>query len=122
MASYLNAGLWGCGNGLVSTTLVIYLANELGAKRLGLGIAFVLAAPGLVGVLRMVAPALIGRLAARKTFCIVCYSASAVLLLSLPFLAAPGTMPSPEVSLAALVGLWCVYHLLQYLGTIALWS
>ena len=120
VASYVNAALWGAGNGLVSMTLVFYLANELGAGRLGLGVGFIVAAPGLVGVLRMFAPALIGRLAARKTFCIACFAASAVLLMSLPFLAAPGNLPSPDMSLAALAVLWSVYHLLEYLGTIAL--
>lgn len=45
--SYLNAILWALGNGLASTTLVVYLALELGAA--GLGISLLLAAPALVG-------------------------------------------------------------------------
>jgi len=52
--AYRNAGLWGSGNGLISGTLVIYLATELGAPGIGL--------------------------------------------------------------------LWCTYHLLEYLGTVALWA
>ena len=68
--SYLNGGLWGAGNGLVSTTLVIYLARELGAEQIGLGVSFILAAPLLVGMLRLGGPALIGRMADRKRFCI----------------------------------------------------
>jgi len=36
--------------------------------------------------------------------------------------AAPGRLASPVASLWALVGLWCVYHLMQYLGMVALWS
>ena len=33
-----------------------------------------------------------------------------------------GRLPSPGRSLAALILLWCLYHLLQYLGIVALWS
>ena len=120
--AYWNGAVWAIGNGLASTTLVFYLAMELNVPRLGLGIGFILAAPNLAGVLRMAAPALIGRLADRKLFCIVTYLCSAVVLAGLPILAAPGRLRSPVASLSALVVLWCLYHLLQYAGTIALWS
>jgi MFS family permease len=73
-------------------------------------------------VLRLAAPALIGRLADRKLFCIATYLCSAVVLAGLPILAVPGRLESPAAALAALVTLWCVYHLLEYVGTIALWS
>jgi MFS family permease len=120
--AYWNGAVWAIGNGLASTTLVVYLALELDSPRLGLGISLILAAPNLVGVLRLLAPALIGRLADRKLFCIVTYLCSAVVLAGLPILAAPGRLRSPVASLGALVVLWCLYHLLQYAGTIALWS
>jgi MFS family permease len=114
--------VWSIGNGLASTTLVIYLANELNVPRVGLGISLILAAPQIIGLLRLGAPAMIGRLAGRKGFCISTFVLSALLLLALPWLAAPGRLPSANQSLAALVSLWAGFHLLQYLGMVALWS
>ena len=120
--AYWNGAVWAIGNGLASTTLVVYLALDLGAGRIGLGIALILAARHVVGLLRLGAPALIGRLVERKQFCLGAFLAGTLLLLSLPAAAAPGWLPSPGASLAALVLLWCVYHLLQYVGMVALWS
>ena len=117
-----NAAVWAVGNGLASTTLVIYLAYELHVPRIGLGISLILAAPQIVGLLRLGTPAMIGRLAGRKEFCIAAFLGSALLLAALPWIAAPGSLSSAEQSLAALIVLWCLYHLLQYLGTVALWS
>ncbi len=119
---YVNGGLWAVGNGLLSSMLVIYLALELGAPRIGLGISFIVAAPQIAGLLRLAAPALIGRVADRKRFCIGTYAASCVVLMALPFLASRRIFTSPGVCLAALVIMWCTYHLLEYLGTVALWS
>jgi len=120
--AYWNGAVWAIGNGLAGTTLVVYLALDLGAGRIGLGIALILAARHVVGLLRLGAPALIGRLVDRKRFCLVAFLAGTLLLLSLPAAAAPGWLPSPGASLAALVLLWCGYHLLQYVGMVALWS
>lgn len=65
---------------------------------------------------------MIDRLANRKTFCMACYALSACLLLLLPAVAAPGLLATPMRSLIVLVGIWSLYHLLEYLGTVALWS
>lgn len=120
--AYLNGAIWAVGNGLTSGTLVVYLAMQFDVPRAGLGISLILAAPRLAGLLRLVAPALIGRLAGRKQFCLLTYLLSSLVLLGLPFAAAPGWLPSPTASLAALITFWCLYHLLEYLGTVALWS
>jgi len=120
--AYWNGAIWAVGNGMASTMLVVYLAMEFDVPGFGLGISLILAAPRLAGLLRLVAPALIGRLADRKRFCLVTYLLSCLVLFGLPFAAAPGYLPSPVASLVALVVLWCVYHLLEYLGTVALWS
>ena len=117
-----NAAIWALGNGLVSSTLIIYLAIELGARRTGLGVAMIRAMPQLIGTLRLGAPALIGRLAGRKSFCIGAYALSGLVLLALPWGAAPGRFASADASMAILVVLWGVYHLLEQLGTVALWS
>ena len=120
--AYWNIGLWAIGNGLTSTTLVIFLALESNAPKLGLGIGLILAMPQLVGLLRMSSPLLIGRIADRKTFCLCTFLFSGLFLFCLPLAAAPGTFQSAGTSLAALVILWSLHHLMQYLGTVALFS
>jgi Na+/melibiose symporter-like transporter len=120
--AYWNAGLWALGNGLASTLLVVYLALELGAPGLGVGVGLILAAPNLAGVLRLATPSLVRRLGDRKRFCAGGFAASAAVLAALPWLASPQRFGSPRESLAALVAIWCAYHLLQYVATIALWS
>ncbi len=120
--AYLNGGLWAIGNGLASSSLVVYLALELDAPGLGVGIGVLLAAPRIAGLLQLGAPAMIARLGDRKRFCLGTLLASAVVLFGLPFAASPDFLPSAWMSLAALATLWCVYHLLEYLGRVALWS
>ncbi|MGA2061290.1 MAG: MFS transporter [Thermoguttaceae bacterium] len=120
--AYWNIGLWAIGNGLTSTTLVIFLALQLDAKKIGLGIGLILAMPQLVGLLRLTTPVLIGRIADRKTFCLGTFLLSGLLLFCLPLAAAPGMLQSAGMSLAALVILWSLHHLMQYLGTVALYS
>jgi len=118
--AYANGTLWALGNGLASTTLVIYLALELGAK--GLAISLILATPSLVGLLRLGATALIDWCGSRKKVCIASYLAAGPVLLIMPALAAPDVMPTSRLSMGILVTLWSLFHLLEYLGTIALWS
>jgi MFS family permease len=117
-----NGALWAVGNGLVGSTLVVYLAFELGAPRIGLWLSLIKASPHLVGLLRLSAPAMIGRVARRKTFCIACYLASVLTLLAMPFTVVHGRCLSPAQATAAMVALWCAYHLLEYLANVALWA
>jgi MFS family permease len=120
--AYWNGAIWAIGNGLASTTLIVYLALDLGAPQIGLGVGLILAMRHVVGLLRLGAPALIGRLVDRKRFCLGAFLVGTATLLAVPPVAAPGRLPSAGASLRALVVLWCLYHLLQYLGTVALWS
>jgi hypothetical protein len=118
--AYRNAAIWAVGNGLVSTTLVSYLARQLRAD--SVVISWIIAAPYIVGVLRVFAPALASSLGDRKRFCISMYAASGLVLLALPIVCAPGVLRNTESSLMALIVLWCGYHLLEYLATVALWT
>lgn len=120
LLAYVNGALWALGNGLGSTALFIYLVRELGAAGLGIGVA--LAAPHIAGVLRLSAPALVDRVGRRRNVCMTCYGGSAVLLAVIAQLAEPGRLAEPAVTLPLVVGLWCVYHLLEYVGTVLLWS
>lgn len=115
-----NAGLWAVGNGLVSTTLVIYLAADLDAR--GLEISLILAAPHFAGLLRLGVPAVVARWRRRKTLCIAAYLASTVVLSGVPLVASPGQLGTGDAAMAALVAAWCIYHLLEYVGSVALWS
>ena len=120
--AYWNGTVWAIGNGLVSTTLIVYLAQELGAARGGLAIALIIAAPQLIGVLRLAAPIMIGRLSGRKPFCLVTFLFSAGLLFDLPTVVMTDQWAALVTALYALAAIWCVYHLFQYLATVALWS
>ncbi len=115
-----NAALWAVGNGLVSTQLVVYLASEFGAR--GLWISLILAAPRIVGLLRLAAPAVIARTKNRKAVCINAYLASAVILTGVPRLAQSDRLFAAGVGMAALVATWSVYHLCEFVGTVTLWS
>jgi MFS family permease len=128
LLTFANGLVWSLGNGLVSTTLVTYLALDLGAS--GVAIAWLLAAPRFAGVLRIVAPALLAAGArhglGRKPFCLACFAASGVVVALVPTVAwgfdeADGSTEQ-GLRIAALVAAWCVYHLLEYVGGVALWS
>ncbi len=122
--TFANALLWSVGNGLVSTTLVIYLALELGAK--GIAISWILAAPRLAGVLRLGVPAMIARGErakwGRKPICLASFIASGITLVAVPYAAIRTEAYGAGWGVSVLVAAWCVYHLLQYVATICLWS
>lgn len=120
VAAYANGGLWGMGTGLASTTLVTYLAREYDAT--GLAIGWIIAAPALVGLLRLLTPMWLDRVGSRRRFSIAVFLASAVVLFALPIISAPHVLPEPVESLWALGITWAGYHVLEYIGTVALWS
>jgi len=115
---YANAFLWSIGNGLASSMLVIYLALEYGAE--GLAISLILAAPKIVGVTRLATPAFIAA-SNRKSVCLSALFVSNTMLLALPFVSAPHFLPV-RFGLPVLIVLWAGYHLLEYIGVVALWS
>ena len=119
-AFYQNGACWGLGNGLVSSTLISYLAGTFGAK--GLAVSLIFAAPRLVGVLRLAAPVLIEVLGDRQKFCVRMFLAATLVLFVLPVISAPGMLSTPQASLAMLVATWTLYHLLEFLGIVTLWS
>jgi MFS family permease len=117
---HANGGLWAAGNSLSTGSLVIYLASDLGAQ--GLGLSLVLAAPNLAGLLRLVAPAIIYRAATARRACLILSSASYLLIVGLPLVAALAPAISRQAAVAAMIGLLFAHQLLEYLGTVALWS
>lgn len=115
---YANAAAWAVGNGLVSSTLIIYLALSIGARNFQSAVIY--AAPSLAGTLRLVVPALLARAGHRKAVCLAMYGVSALVLALVPIAAL--ALPTGSQAPVALVSAWCVYHLFEYCGTIALWS
>jgi len=116
---YVNGLLWSMGNGLTTGTLVIYLALDLGAQ--GIGISLILAAPALVGLLRLFTPALVRLFGSAKKTCLVLSIASYLLLCGLPAMAIPGFIAEHR-ALPMLIGVLCVHQLLEYIASVALWA
>jgi MFS family permease len=132
-AACYNGLLWALGNGLASTTLIYYLAMELCAARfdfdkarLGLVVALILAAPKIAGLLRWATPWLLDWARSRKWFCFFCYLLAPLFLVGVPLVPAWFTRSEEAASLgwalSLLVASWCLYHLAEYLGSVALWS
>jgi len=118
--AYANGGLWGTGTGLASVTLMIYLAKEYGVS--AFGISWLVAAPSFAGLLRLFTPQWLERVGSRRKFCVAIFLVSATLLFALPIISAPQVLPLPGESITALAVTWAGYHVLEYMGTVALWS
>ncbi|MBR5711699.1 MAG: MFS transporter [Thermoguttaceae bacterium] len=119
-----NSFLWGLGNTLVSTTLIIYivfgLVDRSSFSWLFLTTAVIAASPRIVGVLRAFAPKALGgkRFMTQKA---AGYLTLSGLTLSLiPFLVQLEGRLSVTVLISCLILLWSIHHLNQYIGTIAI--
>jgi MFS family permease len=120
VAANFNAALWGVGSGLASTTLMLYLARALGAS--GLAISWILAAPPLVGLLRLATPALLDRIGSRRKFCVAAFLASSGALLVLPLASSSSVGLHRSSAVFVLGASWTGFQLLDSLGAVALWS
>lgn len=117
---HVNAALWAIGNGLTTGSLVSYLARDLGAQGLALGL--LLAAPNLAGIVRLAAPACIQRLGTARRACLSFSLASYVLIVGLPVIALLAPQISRATAVTAMIGLLFAHQLLEYLSTVALWT
>ncbi len=125
-----NAFFWGLGNGLISTSLVVYIVrslswNAMDSAKIGLAISWIIAAPRLIGLLRIFTPSLIDWTGSRKAICLTGYFLSPLILLLLP-LFVPWTVQWSRChinTVLCLVGcIWGIYHLVEYFATVSLWS
>ncbi len=126
-AILLNACFWGVGNGLISTSLVVFLIRDICAVNkavpVGTVIAWIVAAPRIAGLLRLAVPGMIERFGSRKWFSLLGFAISPLILLGLPLGMPRLVHHAPlETTLGFLVVIWCVYHLIEYFGTISLWA
>lgn len=118
--AYANGAVWGVASGLASVSLVAYFARELNAR--GVAIAWILAAPSIVGLSRLLTPLWLHRVSSRRRFTIGMFLASAAAMGVLPIVAAPGALGDSEQSLAALGGMWMLCQALEFIGVVSLWS
>ncbi|MBL9082937.1 MAG: MFS transporter [Planctomycetales bacterium] len=123
--SYLAAVLWAAGNALSSGLLLVYMVRALGAS--GLQVSLLLAAPALVGLLRLFTPALVAGLGSAKRVCLVLSFAAYGLLAVVPLLlVATASRLSDDAMREAVVNgllaILCVHQLLEQIATVALWS
>ncbi len=117
---HVNAALWAIGNALTTGPLVTYLARDLGATGLALGM--LLALPNLAGAVRLVAPALIYRAGTARRACLAIYLASYLLIVGVPVIVLVLPLASRPAAVVAMISLLFAHQLLEYLGTVALWS
>lgn len=118
-----NSFLWGLGNTLVSTTLIIYivfgLVDRSSFSWLFLTTSVIAASPRIVGVLRAYAPKMLGgkRFMTQKAAGYLTLSGLMLSLIPL-FVPLEGRLPV-ETLIICLILLWSIHHLNQYIGTIA---
>ncbi|MGD9719838.1 MAG: MFS transporter [Pirellulales bacterium] len=117
---HVNAGLWAIGNALTTGPLVFYLARDLGATGLSLGL--LLALPNLAGVLRLAAPAAIYRAGTARRACLTISLASYLLILGLPAVVSSVPTIARSTAVTVMIALLFAHQLLEYVGTVALWS
>ncbi|MGL6227392.1 MAG: MFS transporter [Thermoguttaceae bacterium] len=122
-----NAFFWGIGNGAIGSAVLIYLIRDicvdLNNVQIQTLIAWILAAPRIAGLLRLITPTLIDWTGNRKYLTIWGYFLAPIILLGIPTLI-PRLLQSGRTnsSLLLLVLIWCLYHLIEYIATTALWS
>src|SRR5262245_5143651 len=115
-----NGFVWEVGNGLAKTTVVTYLARELGAE--GAVVGFILAAPYFAGVLRLVMPWLLTQARDRQALTLAFLVPSSLVLMLVPLVAQRSLWPTEGMTLGALSITWGLWHLLLYLGVVALFT
>ncbi|MDO4586629.1 MAG: hypothetical protein Q4C95_04940 [Planctomycetia bacterium] len=125
-----NAFFWGLGNGLVSTSLVIYIirslaANSMDKAQIGIAISWIIAAPRLIGLLRILTPCLIDWVGNRRRVCFGGYLLSPLVLLLLPIsvpILSRWSVHYINETLWIIGLIWAIYHLIEYFASITLWS
>lgn len=118
--SYVAAAVWAAGNIFAGEVLFYFLAQELGAK--GRQLAWLAAAPALVGLLRLFTPAMIVRVGNAKRLCVSTSLASYAVLALMPWAAGSGLPWTGRSLVWTLVVVYCLHQLLEQIATVALWT
>lgn len=119
-----NSFLWGLGNTLVSTTLIIYivfgLVDRSSFSWLFLTTAVLTASPRILGVMRAFAPKMLGGKRCMTQKAAGYLTLSGLTLSLIPVLVLLEGRTSVTALIIGLILLWAIHHLNQYIGTIAI--
>ena len=119
-----NSFLWGLGNTLVSTTLIIYivfgLVDRSSFSWLFLTTAVLTASPRILGVMRAFAPKMLGGKRCMTQKAAGYLTLSGLTLSLIPFLVQLEGRTSVTALIIGMILLWAIHHLNQYIGTIAI--
>ena len=119
-----NSFLWGLGNTLVSTTLIIYivfgLVDRSSFSWLFLTTAVLTASPRILGVMRAFAPKMLGGKRCMTQKAAGYLTLSGLTLSLIPFLVQLEGRTSVTALIIGMILLWGIHHFNQYIGTIAI--
>ncbi len=119
-----NSFLWGLGNTLVSTTLIIYivfgLVDRSSFSWLFLTTAVLAASPRILGVMRAFAPKMLGGKRCMTQKAAGYLTLSGLTLSLIPILVQLEGRTSVTALIIGMILLWGIHHLNQYIGTIAI--
>jgi hypothetical protein len=118
--AFLNGGIWGVGSGLANVTLLTYFARQAGAT--GVAIGWLIAAPSLVGLLRLATPAWTTTPERRRRFCLGAFGGSALAAAAIPAGAFFGDAAHGGRAVAVLTAAWTAQQLLEFFGVAAMWD
>ena len=128
-AAYYNGFFWGVGQGLLNSMMIRYLLIDLcktqpkGLALEGMVVAWAIAAPRLAGFFRFFTAMMIDRFGSRKWYCIIGLLIAPVVVGLIPLLT-PVFAKSDSLNsvLLLIIGIWFLYHLVEYLAMVAFWS
>ena len=127
-ALYLNGFLWGIGNGLISTSMIMYLIRDIcsGSDDVvlaGTAFGWIIAAPRLAGLLRLTIPWTLEKVGSKKRLTFSAFVLSPLILLAIP-LGMPSVIKhfSTGYVLVYIGIIWAVYHVIEYFGSVTLWA
>ena len=116
-----NGAFWSAGNGLTSGAVIYYLAFKLGAT--GSDIGWILAAPALVGLLRMFSPQLIRFFGSARRTCLLAWGVSYAIVWGIPLLAMPAMqLSNGTTGVSALIVVLALHQLMEYVGVVGFWA
>lgn len=128
-AAHRNGFLWGIGQGLLNSMMIRYLLIDIcktqpeGLALEGTVVAWAIAGPRLAGFLRLLTAMMIDRCGSRKWFCIIGLLIAPVIVGLIPLLV-PRLVGFDSLTpvLGAVLAVWFLYHLVEYLAMVAFWS
>ena len=126
-AVYLNGFLWGIGSGLVSTAMITYMIRDIcsvnSALPVGTAIAWIIAAPRVMGLFRLLIPWTLEKFGSKKRLTVCAFVLSPLILLAIPLgMQTVMNRFSTGFAIVYLGLIWAFYHIVEYFGSVTLWA